>query len=172
LTGEKTGPPGFSFTAATHPALHPGQTARIERNGVTVGWLGALHPGQTRDLEIEGQVFLFELTLEGIRQAQIPSFSELSKFPASRRDLAIVVEETVTAQQLEASIRELGGELLRHITLFDVYRGKGIPEGQKSLTFGLILQDFSRNLTDQSVDELITTIITGLNLRHGAHLRA
>jgi phenylalanyl-tRNA synthetase beta chain len=77
----------------------------------------------------------------------------------------------VTAQQLESSIRELGGDLLRDTTLFDVYRGKGISEGQKSLTFGLILQDFSRNLTDQSVDELINAIITGLYQRHGAQLR-
>jgi phenylalanyl-tRNA synthetase beta chain len=171
LSGEKTGQSGFHFGAAAHPALHPGQTARIERNGVTVGWVGALHPGLARDFEIEGRVFLFELALDGIRQARVPRFAELSKFPASRRDLAIVVEETVTAQQLESSIRELGGDLLRDTTLFDVYRGKGISEGQKSLTFGLILQDFSRNLTDQSVDELINAIITGLHQRHGAQLR-
>ena len=162
---------GFNFQAAVHPTLHPGQTARIRRGDTHVGWLGALHPRLTRELELEGPVFLFELLLDSIRQAQIPQFVELSKYPASRRDLAIVVDESVTAQQLETSIRDLGGELLRSVSIFDVYRGKSIPENQKSLTFGLILQDFSRNLTDQTVDTLITAIIAGLQQRHNAKLR-
>lgn len=168
LTGAGT---QFNFCAATHPALHPGQTARIERADTVVGWIGALHPRLVRELDIEGPVYLFELSLAGIRQAHVPKFAELSKFPASRRDLAVLVDESITTQQLEQSIRDLAGELLRNVSLFDLYQGKGVPEGQKSLTFSLILQDFSSNLTDKSVDTLMTTIIAGLQQRHDAKLR-
>ena len=165
-------PEDFSFVAAMHPALHPGQCARIERHRETLGWLGALHPALARELDIDGQPYLFELQLTRLKAARVPGFAALSKFPASRRDLALLVDESLTAQQLLDSLYDLGGERLRTATLFDVYRGKGIPQGQKSLTFSLILQDFSRNLTDQDVDRLLASMLSGLQQRHGATLRA
>ncbi|HOW62509.1 MAG TPA: phenylalanine--tRNA ligase subunit beta [Candidatus Contendobacter sp.] len=168
LSGE---PEAFVFVAAAHPALHPGQSARIERAGQPVGWLGALHPRVARELDVEGNAFVFELRLEGVQTARIPAFRELSKFPASRRDLAIVVDEAVTAQAIQACIRRHGGERLREAWLFDVYRGKGIAEGQKSLAFGLILQAFSHNLTDSVVEETVSGIIAGLADQFGATLR-
>jgi phenylalanyl-tRNA synthetase beta chain len=168
LSGE---PEAFVFVAAAHPALHPGQSARIERAGQLVGWLGALHPRVARELDVEGDAFVFELRLEGVQTARIPAFRELSKFPASRRDLAIVVDEAVTAQAIQDCIRRHGGERLREAWLFDVYRGKGIAEGQKSLAFGLILQAFSHNLTDSVVEETVSGIIAGLAEQFGATLR-
>ena len=168
LSGE---PETFTFVAATHPALHPGQSARIERAGQPVGWLGVLHPRAARELDVEGDPFLFELRLNGIQTARIPAFRELSKFPASRRDLAIVVDETVSALAVQDCIRRHGGERLREAWLFDVYRGKGVAEGQKSLAFGLILQDFSYNLTDSAVEETVSGIIAGLAEQFGATLR-
>ena len=168
LSGE---PEAFVFVAAAHPALHPGQSARIERAGQPVGWLGALHPRVARELDVEGDAFVFELRLAGLQAARVPAFRELSRFPASRRDLAIVVDETVTAQAVQDCIRRHGGKRLREVRLFDVYRGKGIAEGQKSLALGLILQDFSHNLTDSVVEETVSGIIAGLAGQFGATLR-
>ncbi len=168
LSGE---PEAFTFIAAGHPALHPGQSARIERAGAVVGWLGALHPRVARDLDVEGDTFLFELRLDGVQTARTPMFRELSRFPASRRDLAIVVDESVTVRAIQDCIHRHGGERLREAWLFDVYRGKGIAEGKKSLAFGLILQDFSHNLTDSVVEETVSGIIAGLAGQFGATLR-
>jgi phenylalanyl-tRNA synthetase beta chain len=168
LTGE---PEAFAFVAATHPALHPGQSARIERAGAEVGWLGTLHPRVARELDVEGDAFVFELRLAGLHPARVPAFQELSRFPASRRDIALVVDEAVSARAICACIRQRGGELLRDVRLFDVYRGKGIAEGRKSLALGLILQDFSRNLTDSVVEETVSGIIAGLTEQFDATLR-
>ncbi len=168
LTGE---PDAFAFVAAAHPALHPGQSARIDRAGAPLGWLGALHPQVARELEVEGDAFVFELRLTALQAARAPLFQPLSRFPASRRDLAIVVDDAVTARAIRENIRCHGGELLREIWLFDVYRGPGIPKGRKSLALGLILQDFSRNLTDSMVEEAVSGILAGLAEQFDATLR-
>ncbi len=168
LTGE---PEAFVFIAAAHPALHPGRSARIDRAGAPLGWLGALHPREARELDVEGDAFVFELRLTALQAARTPVFQPLSRFPASRRDLAIVVDDAVTVQAVRESIRLHGGELLREVRLFDVYRGPGIPKGRKSLAFGLILQDFSRNLTDNVVEEAVSGILAGLTEQFGATLR-
>ena len=168
LTGE---PEAFVFIAAAHPALHPGRSARIDRAGAPLGWLGALHPREARELEVEGDAFVFELRLTALQAARTPVFQPLSRFPASRRDLAIVVDDAVTVQAVRESIRRHGGELLREVWLFDVYRGPGIPKGRKSLALGLILQDFSRNLTDHVVEEAVSGILAGLTEQFGATLR-
>jgi phenylalanyl-tRNA synthetase beta chain len=164
-------PDAFIFKAMQHPALHPGQAAHIERNGSPVGWIGALHPAVEHSLDLEGRIFVFELYVAGLQDARIPQFNELSKFPASRRDIAIVVDETVSAQAIEECIRSHGTSLLREIHLFDVYRGGGIVTDRKSMAFGLILQDFSRNLTDLEVDNIISNILAELEQRFGATLR-
>ncbi len=161
----------FSFVAATHPALHPGQCARINRKGTAIGWLGALHPRVAQALDIEGDIFVFELRLQDLLLAQAPTFSELSRFPGSRRDIAVVLDETITAQAVRDCICQYGGELLRDVALFDVYRGKGVPEGQKSLAFRLNLQDFSSNLTDSRVEETVSGILAGLAEKFSATLR-
>lgn len=168
LTGE---PEQLTFVAAVHPALHPGQSARIDRAGTPVGWLGALHPRIAHELEVEGDALFFELQLAGIQPARLPAFMELSRFPASRRDLAVVVDESVSAQAVQDAICQRGGNLLREVWLFDVYRGKGVADGQKSLAFGLNLQDFSRNLTDHVVEEAVSGILAGLAAQFGATLR-
>jgi phenylalanyl-tRNA synthetase beta chain len=168
LTGE---PEAFRFVAAQQPALHPGQSARIERGELIVGWIGALHPHLVRTFDLEGDVFVFELRLSALQAACVPSFGELSRFPSSRRDIAIVVDEAVTVHAIYRCIRERGGRLLRDVRLFDVYRGKGVAEGQKSLALGLILQDFSRNLTESVVEETVSGIIAGLTEQFDATLR-
>ena len=168
LTGDAQ---AFRFVAMPHPALHPGQSARIERNGRALGWLGVLHPQVARNLDIEGDALLFELRLADLLVARLPQFTELSRFPVSRRDLAILVGEEITVQAVQEAIQHYGGALLREVCLFDVYRGKGVGAGQKSLAFGLNLQDFSRNLTDEIVDETVSSILAGLAEQFGATLR-
>ncbi len=160
----------YRYRAERHPALHPGQSARVLRNDQPVGWLGALHPQLESSLELDGPVLVFELDLTAISCASAPKVGELSRYPASRRDLALLVDEQVSAQALLDCIYQQGGELLREAWLFDVYRGKGIPEGHKSMAFGLILQDFSNNLTDQAVEATLAGIIAGLSTL-GATLR-
>ncbi|MFO1352812.1 MAG: phenylalanine--tRNA ligase subunit beta, partial [Gammaproteobacteria bacterium] len=169
LTGE---PEAFTFAAASHPALHPGQTARILRNDIPVGWLGALHPALGLALEIEDKAFVFELAVAELNPALVPQFRELSRFPASRRDLAVVVDEAVSAEQLRKCIAHSGGKQLRDVTIFDYYRGLGVPAGQKSLAFSLIFQDFTSNLTDSAVEDAMALIRAELHEQFGATPRA
>ena len=166
----------FSFEAnQEHPVLHPGQTAVIRdlaaKDQPIIGWLGALHPRLQKKLGLSQSVYLFEITMKNLESGKIPAFKPLSKFPAIRRDIAIVMDEAVTAQDVHDCIKEAAGESLSNFELFDVYRGEGIDSGRKSLALGLTLQDLSRTLTDTEVDKELNKIIDVLNLRLGATLR-
>jgi phenylalanyl-tRNA synthetase beta chain len=161
----------YRFETAGHPALHPGQSARIWRNGQAAGWLGALHPAVARALGLEQAAYVFELSLDLLEQGRLPAFREVSKFPAIRRDIAIVVEEAVTAAQVQACAASAAPELVRHIQLFDVYRGKGVDSGRKSLALGLTLQASSRTLTDEEVTTTLDHVVSTLQQQLGATLR-
>ena len=161
----------FRFETASHPALHPGQSASVQRNGETIGYVGALHPQLARKLGLSQDVMLFEITLAGIQRTQIPVFHSLSKFPAIRRDLAVVLDQEISAQQLNDTIKLAAPESLTRVELFDVYTGEGIDSGRKSLALGLTLQDLSRTLTDSEVDDVITKIVGKLQTELGATLR-
>ena len=161
----------FGFEAASHPALHPGQSARILRDGEPVGWLGSLHPTVERSLELPGRTFVFEVQLAALEQGQVPKFGELSKFPAIRRDLAIVLDESVAAEQVLSCVTASAPETLIDLKLFDVYQGEGIDSGRKSLALGLTLQANYRTLTDSEVDAAIEKIVQALNAQLGATLR-
>lgn len=162
----------FRFIPAKHPALHPGQAACIQRGDEIAGWVGALHPGLASKLGIDGKVYVFELALEQIKYGNVPKFSELSKYPAIRRDLAVVVDEAVSAEQVCACVKSAVPDYAQQVQLFDVYRGKGIDSGRKSLALGLTLQAPSRTLTDQEVDEIMKNILASLNNELGGTLRS
>ncbi|MDH4565525.1 phenylalanine--tRNA ligase subunit beta [Pseudomonas sp. BN414] len=161
----------FSFVAGEHPALHPGQTARIEREGRLVGFLGALHPELAKALDLDQPVYMFELVLAEVMQGKLPKFSELSRFPEVRRDLALLVDRDVAAESVLATIREAAGEWLTDLRLFDVYHGKGIDPLRKSLAVGLTWQHPSRTLTDDEVNNTTQNIVTSLEDRFNATLR-
>jgi phenylalanyl-tRNA synthetase beta chain len=161
----------FRFQAAAHPALHPGQSARIEREGVQVGWIGTLHPRLQERFDLARAPVLFEIDLEPLLDQPLPAFGAVSRYPAIRRDLAIIVDEQVTSDALLASVREAAPEELRDAFVFDVYRGKGIDSGRKSLALGLILQGLSRTLTDSEVDNASNDVLAHLRSTHGATLR-
>ena len=156
---------------ASHPALHPGQTARLSLDGTDLGWMGALHPGLLKALDLPQGALLFELRLEPLLQGKIPAFAPISRFPALRRDLAVVVDEKVSAAALLAGAREAAGSLLQEARIFDIYRGSGIDSGRKSVALSLILQDSSRTLTDEDADGAMQRVADRLRRDLGATIR-
>ncbi|MEG0968975.1 MAG: phenylalanine--tRNA ligase subunit beta, partial [Pseudomonas sp.] len=161
----------FSFVPGKHPALHPGQTARIERNGREVGYLGAIHPELSKTLGLDRPVFVFELVLGEVADGRLPKFSELSKFPEVRRDLALVAGRDVASSSVLEVIRDNAGEWLTDLRLFDVYQGKGIDPDRKSLAVGLTWQHPSRTLNDEEVNTATQNILTSLEQRLNTTLR-
>jgi len=158
--------------AGPHPALHPGQSASIERDGSLVGWLGTLHPSVAASLDLPPDVQLFELNTAVLGHGVKPKFTPLSKFPSIRRDIAIVVDDSVCFGAVRDSIWAAAGELLRDLVLFDVYVGPGIDSGRKSMALGLILQADSQTLTDEGVESVITRVLARLAADLNAALRA
>ncbi|PWB35634.1 phenylalanine--tRNA ligase subunit beta [Pseudomonas sp. SDI] len=161
----------FTFVAGKHPALHPGQTARIERDGREVGYIGALHPELVKTLGLDRTVYVFELVLGDVVEGRLPKFHELSKFPEVRRDLALMAGRDVASSSLLDVIRENAGEWLTDLRLFDVYQGKGIDPDRKSLAVGLTWQHPSRTLTDEEVSTAVENILTSLEQRLNTTLR-
>ena len=161
----------FTFTAGKHPALHPGQTAVIQRDGKDVGYLGALHPEVAKALGLDRPVFLFELVLAEVVEGRLPKFSELSKFPETRRDLALIAGRDVASNAVLEVIRDNAGEWLTDLRLFDVYQGKGIDPDRKSLAVGLTWQHPSRTLNDDEVNTTLQNILTSLEQRLNTTLR-
>jgi phenylalanyl-tRNA synthetase beta chain len=161
----------FSIVPGSHPALHPGQTARLECDGQPVGLLGMLHPSLAARLDIAGNAFLFELDLMPLSIGAIPKHASISRFPGIRRDIAILVDEAVTYAAVAECIRATETELLRDLVLFDVYTGKNIESGRKSLALGLILQASSQTLTDDVIEDTVRRILARLSSDFGAQLR-
>ncbi|SDQ58338.1 phenylalanyl-tRNA synthetase beta subunit [Pseudomonas sp. UC 17F4] len=161
----------FTFVAGKHPALHPGQTARIERDGREVGYLGAIHPELAKTLGLDRPVYVFELVLGEVAEGRLPKFSELSKFPEVRRDLALVAGRDVASSSVLEVIRDNAGEWLTDLRLFDVYQGKGIDPDRKSLAVGLTWQHPSRTLNDEEVNTATQNILTSLEQRLNTTLR-
>jgi phenylalanyl-tRNA synthetase beta chain len=161
----------FRFVPAEHPALHPGQSARIVRDGQAIGWIGRLHPEIERRLELTYSGVVFEVETESGLQVRVPRLEQISRFPAVRRDLAIVVPEAVPVQGLLDTIRAGAKDLLTGLVVFDIYRGRGIEEGFKSVAIGLNLQDISRTLTDEEIDAVVAQAVAGLEREHSATIR-
>lgn len=161
----------YRFVSDKHVALHPGQTARIERAGEVVGYVGALHPSLVKKLDLSGPVYLFELSLESLLQGRVARFSELSKFPESRRDLALIVDEAAAYETVRHIAVENAGEYLKQVTLFDVYQGQGIEVGRKSLALGLTWQHPSRTLNEEEINSAVQSVVSALKTGAGATLR-
>ena len=145
------------FHPADHPALASGRSARLMLGEDAVGWLGVLHPRLQDQLGWKQPAILFEMHLEQATSATIPRYREYSRFPSLRRDIAAVVDEDVSAARLLECVRRATGEVLGSATIFDIYRGKGIDSGRKSVALGLILQDRSRTLTDVDADRIVAS---------------
>lgn len=161
----------FRFEANSHSVLHPGQSAAIYNGEQLVGIFGAVHPKFSKLLGINGKVFVFELELQAIGLRKLPVATEISKYPANRRDIAIVVEEDKVVGEILSYIENIGGNQLVGLNLFDVYRGKGIEAGYKSLAISLILQDNTRTLEESDIQAVVDSILSHLLEKFGASLR-
>jgi phenylalanyl-tRNA synthetase beta chain len=160
------------FVPAKHSALHPGQTAQIlSDSGEIIGVLGMLHPGLEKQLGFETQIFLFELDQNLLLNKKVSKFTPLSKYPSVRRDIALIVKEDVSADNIIASIKSSVDETLQEVSLFDLYRGKGVEEGYKSIAVSMNLQNFSQTLTDSEIDAIFNNILQTLADTFGAKLR-
>ncbi len=161
----------YEFSKAEVDALHPGQTAKITKNGHLVGYVGALHPELERKLGLNGRTLIFELLLAEILEQKIPEACDISRFPANRRDLAVVVKEDVDAKNVLQLIEKVGGNHLIDLNLFDVYQGEGIEEGFKSLAIALVLQDTNKTLEEKDITDVIDRVVDSLKTELNASLR-
>ncbi|NRA71770.1 MAG: phenylalanine--tRNA ligase subunit beta [Gammaproteobacteria bacterium] len=161
----------FEFRQTQLSALHPGQSAEIFLNDQSVGFIGAIHPQHEKALGLNGRTIVFELTQSSILTRKLPQSAGLSKFPANRRDIALVVEEAVNADDVIRCIKQAGGSQLVTINLFDVYRGNGVDDGYKSLAIALTLQDKNRTLEEQEISQTVEQAIAAASDSFGAKLR-
>ncbi len=159
------------FERADHPALHPGRTARVLLDGQPIGWVGELHPRWQKKYELPQPAVLFELDAAPLTAIGLPRTLEPSKFPPVVRDLAVVVDKSQSAQGLLDALAAEKPRFVQEIRLFDLYQGKAIPEGRKSLAFRIVMQDTERTLTDEEADLAITKMVELLARRFAATLR-
>ena len=159
------------YAAAQHPALHPGQSARVMLDGKAIGWLGKLHPRWQQHYQLPRSTVLFELDAEPLLKRNLPQYEEVPKFLPVRRDLAVIVDEKVSVQSLLNTMREARIPLVNEVGLFDVYRGKGIAENKKSLAFLVLMQDTQKTLTDAEADAAMAKLLDLIVRQHGAELR-
>jgi phenylalanyl-tRNA synthetase beta chain len=160
------------FVAAAHPALHPGRAARIEVEGLPAGWIGEIHPRWQQKYELPAAAVVFEVDAEPLLAVPLPHPTEISRFPAVIRDLAVVVDEGVPAQALLDALSKARPGRVQTVRLFDVYRGEGVRKGKKSLAFRVVMQDTGKTLTDAEVDAAMADLDELLTARFGAQRRS
>ncbi|MEW5010011.1 MAG: phenylalanine--tRNA ligase subunit beta [Cycloclasticus sp.] len=161
----------YQFKASRHDALHPGQTAEItNKAGEQLGYMGLIHPGLESAFDIKKPVYLVELKLSLIQTREIPVFEAVSKYPSVRRDLALIVDEKQAVADISDYICQSGG-IVKDVLVFDIYQGKGVENGRKSIALGLILQGESKTLVDLEIDEALTELLNNLDTKFNAQLR-
>lgn len=164
-------PQGLDFRNEPHPALHPGQCACIYLGGRAVGWLGALHPRLVQTRNLVRPPLVFELDLAALTEGSLPRYAGVARLPAVRRDLAVLVDEGVPVGRVLDTLRAALPPAVTALDLFDVYRGKGLPDGKKSLAFKVLLQHTEKTFTDAEIDALIGQVLNQMADSFGAVLR-
>lgn len=160
------------YKQAKREHLHPGRTADILLDGKMVGFVGQLHPNVQKQFDLK-ETYVFELDLEALLKAEVDDirYTAIPRFPSITRDIALVVDEHIVAGDLERAIIGAGGELLKEVTIFDVYKGDRLPEGKKSIAFSLRYYDPERTLTDEEVTNVHEQVIKAVEQQFGATLR-
>jgi len=161
----------LSWSSGEHPALAPGQTARVSINGQSIGIVGRLHPRLARELDLPKPLFLADLNLSPLLSGQVTAFKAISRYPRVLRDLAVVVDDSIAWQQIVDAVKSLGDSRIQSVELFDVYRGTGVPEGRQSLALSLSLQDPEKTLDDVAIQEMVNQVVRTLGEQTGAELR-
>lgn len=151
--------------------LHPGQSAEIVVNGESIGYFGRLHPSLESNLDL-GVTWVAELNQNAVLQSYVSNFTELSRFPSVRRDIALLIDDKISVKEIQQLIEKTGGELLDSTWLFDVYTGQGVEGGKRSLAFALLWQHPSRTLEDAEIKAGMDQIIEVLESTYQATLRA
>ena len=165
-------PHTLRFEKLVHPAFHPGRAALVLLEGKAVGCLGELHPEWVQKYELTAAPVLFEIDFDAIKTLAIPAYSEVSRFPAVIRDLAVLVDQSLPLQTIFDGLRADLPGLVVDLQLFDVYAGKGVPENKKSLALRIVMQDTQRTLQDLEVDAAVQHVVSSLEKSFGAQLRA
>ena len=147
--------------------LHPGRVGRVNLDGELVGWIGELHPDVAARFDLPGRTQVAELDLERLldRAALQPRFTDVPRFPAVRRDVAVVAPVTLPHARVQAEIRDAAGNLLESVELFDVYEGPPLDPGQRNLAYGLTFRAPDRTLTGEEIDALVGRIYSALPVR-------
>lgn len=159
------------FKKFLHPALHPGKSAQICIEDKSIGWLGELHPRWQKKYGLQKNTILFEISLESLKSKSLSVAKEILKFPPVRRDIAIIVESDISVHSLLVCLFAEKSAIVSDISLFDIYRGKGMENTKKSLAFRVLLQDTEKTLTDEEADSAVTNLIEVLKNKFGATLR-
>jgi phenylalanyl-tRNA synthetase beta chain len=165
-------PAQLRFEKLVHPALHPGRAAKVLLDGKEIGCLGEVHPEWVQKYDLPQAPVVFELDFSAVTAVKVPSYSEVSKFPAVIRDLAVVVDHGLALQSLLDGLNGQKNPLVKDIQLFDVYAGKGVAENKKSLALRIVMQDTQRTLLDSEVDAAVQQLVSCLEQAFGAQLRA
>ena len=166
--------PKASYTAVKdNPSYHPGRCAKVTIGGVDVGYMGQVHPLVAQNYGIDAEVYCAELNFNKLFEMVLPepTYVPLPKYPTVTRDLSVLCDEALTVAEVENVMTASAGKLLRNIRLFDIYRGVGVPEGKKSVSFSLELRADDRTLTDTDSEAVITKVLTALKEKLDVSLR-
>ncbi|MDX1359961.1 MAG: phenylalanine--tRNA ligase subunit beta, partial [Pseudoalteromonas tetraodonis] len=161
----------FEIKAEQSDGLHPGQSAVIYVDGKKVGFFGALHPQAQKSLDINNATFVFEIEMSALEKRNLPQAVGVSKFPSNRRDIAILVQDSVKIGDILNVIGKVGGNQLVDLNLFDVYKGKGIEPNYKSLAIALTLQAVDRTLEEKDINQVVDNVVAALAEQFNASLR-
>lgn len=162
----------WSWQAANHPALHPGQTAALYHHDQPIGFLGALHPAVAKKLGFKQPIYLFESEFDALFQAvAVSSYEMISKYPRVTRDLALIVDRELPVQELINKITSSNNKLLKNVEVFDIYEGESIGSGKKSVALSLNFQALDYTLEDEKVEQMLQIILSELQQTFAAHLR-
>jgi len=161
----------IDFVATDHPAFQPGQSANIVRGEDVIGVAGKLHPRHAKTFGLKRPAYVFELNAETAFCSTVPEAVTISKYPSIRRDIAVIVDQKITADELVQTVALSAPELISSVRIFDIYTGSGIEAGRKSVALGLILQETSRTLTDEDADSAMAAAVRKLQEKYGAELR-
>ena len=164
-------PDNVRFETAEHPLLHPGRSARIVLGNATLGWLGELHPKHLARFELSSAPIVFELDVAPLQQLLVVSHVAVSKQPLVRRDMALVVANSVKSDALVAALRAAAPAYVRGVEVFDVYRGSGLADGTKSVAIRVLMQDTERTLADTEIEAACQRMLLAATQQHGATLR-
>jgi phenylalanyl-tRNA synthetase beta chain len=162
----------ITFEPRVYPGLHDGQSAAILLDGQAVGRMGVIHPSVRKAMGVPANTVVAELEQSVVTEVAMPAYQDISKYPETRRDLALVVDKAISSGEVMSLARDAAGSLMTKLDLFDVYEGTGLPEGKKSLAIGLTFQDQSRTLDESEVAGAIDSVLETLKSKLDIELRS